>query len=69
MSTSLSPMKQLRMQQGLTQGQLAEKVHVTRQTIALIEANKFNPSLRLCLDIAHALQTDLNTLFWEEQHE
>ncbi|MGX8238488.1 helix-turn-helix transcriptional regulator [Exiguobacterium undae] len=69
MSPSMSPMKSKRMEQGWTQQQLADRVKVTRQTIALIEARKFNPSLKLCLEIAHALHTDLNTLFWEEADE
>ena len=30
--------------QGLTQAQLAEKVHVSRQTINAIEGNKYVPS-------------------------
>ena len=69
MSPSMSSMKSKRMEQGWTQQQLADRVKVTRQTIALIEARKFNPSLKLCLEIAHALHTDLNTLFWEEADE
>ncbi|WP_459501899.1 helix-turn-helix transcriptional regulator [Bacillus sp. C1] len=50
---------------GLSQLELARKVKVARQTINLIENNKYNPSLSLCIELAKALQTDLNTLFWE----
>ncbi|MGK4127399.1 helix-turn-helix transcriptional regulator [Ligilactobacillus saerimneri] len=46
---------------------LAQQVGVARQTINLIENDKYNPSLDLCLKIAWALGTDLNTLFWEER--
>lgn len=45
--------------------ELAKKIGVARQTINLIENNKYNPSLDLCLKIAHELGTDLNTLFWD----
>ena len=37
--------KLARVERDLTQGQLAEAVGVTRQTIGLIEAGKYNPSL------------------------
>lgn len=51
----------------LSQGELAELVGVTRQTIGMIEAGKFNPSLRLCLDICRALHKTLDDIFWEEE--
>ncbi len=50
----------------LSQEQLAEKVGVTRQTIGMIEAGKFNPSIQLCIDICKALNKTLNDIFWEE---
>lgn len=53
----------------LTQLQLAQAVHVTRQTINLIENNNYNPTLDLCRKIATALNTDLNTLFWEVEED
>ena len=59
-------MKMARIQNDLSQEQLAERVGVTRQTIGLIEAGKFNPSLSLCISICNALHVTLNDLFWEE---
>lgn len=50
----------------LSQLALAEQIGVARQTINLIENDKYNPTLELCLKLAQALGTDLNTLFWEE---
>ncbi|WP_288631518.1 helix-turn-helix transcriptional regulator, partial [uncultured Levilactobacillus sp.] len=44
----------------------AKKIAVARQTINLVENDKYNPSLDLCLRLAKALHTDLNQLFWEE---
>ena len=62
--------RELRQSRKLSQLALAKEVGVARQTINLIENDKYNPSLDLCLKLAYALETDLNTLFWEvELHE
>ena len=43
---------------------------VTRQTIGLIEAGDFNPSIKLCIAICKALGVTLNDIFWEDgEHE
>ncbi|MHA8110561.1 helix-turn-helix transcriptional regulator [Lactobacillaceae bacterium Melli_B4] len=49
----------------MQQKELAKEVGVSRQTISLIERGNYNPSLKLCINIANALKTDLNSLFWE----
>ena len=59
--------KLARIENDLTQAQLAEKVGVTRQTIGLIEKGHYNPSLKLCLAIARALNKTLDELFWTEE--
>ena len=41
-------MKIARIEKDFSQEQLADAVGVTRQTIGMIEAGKFNPSLQLC---------------------
>lgn len=53
------------MEKGLSQVQLAELTDVTRQTIGMIEAGDFNPSLKLCIRICKALDKTLDDLFWE----
>ncbi len=59
-----------RTERDLSQQQLADRVDATRQTIGLIEKGKYNPSLKLCLKIAWALDKTLDQLFWEEDaHE
>lgn len=58
-------LKIARMEKGLSQVQLAEMTDVTRQTIGMIEAGDFNPSLRLCIKICKALDKTLDDLFWE----
>ena len=62
-------MKRARVEKDLSQEQLAELVGATRQTISMIEAGKFNPSLQLCLSICRALDRTLNDLFWEEDEK
>ncbi|MFP7171723.1 helix-turn-helix transcriptional regulator [Terribacillus sp. 7520-G] len=54
-----------RMEQKMTQEQLARRVHVTRQTIGLIEKGEYNPTLQLCVAIAKTLGKTLDDLFWE----
>jgi putative transcriptional regulator len=56
--------KLARVEKDLTQQQLAGMVGVTRQTIGLIEAGKYNPTLKLCLAIAKATGKSLDELFW-----
>ncbi|QDP41494.1 helix-turn-helix transcriptional regulator [Radiobacillus deserti] len=64
----LNRVKEYRKQRSFTQIELAKKVGVARQTINLIENDKYNPSLSLCIALAKELRTDLNQLFWEENH-
>jgi len=60
-------MKIARIECDLTQEQLAEKVGVARQTIGLIEAGNYNPSISLCIDICMALNKTLDQLFWPQE--
>ena len=60
-------MKLRRMELDMSQTDLATKAGVTRQTIGLIEAGDFNPSIKLCVAICRALGVTLNDLFWEEE--
>ena len=60
-------MKAARAAVGLSQADLAEAVGVTRQTIGLIEAGGYNPTLNLCVAICKVLRVTLNELFWEDE--
>ncbi|WP_130836368.1 helix-turn-helix transcriptional regulator [Lachnoclostridium sp. Marseille-P6806] len=63
-------MKFRRIELDMSQSELAAKAGVTRQTIGLIEAGEFNPSIKLCTSICRALGVTLNDIFWEEdEHE
>ncbi len=61
----MNRVKVYRLELGLSQLELAKAIGVSRQTINMIENNKYNPSLELCIKLALALNTDLNCLFWE----
>ena len=60
-------MKAARAAARLSQADLAEAVGVTRQTIGLIEAGGYNPTLNLCVAICKVLRVTLNDLFWEDE--
>ena len=59
-------LKAARAAKDLSQEQLAQLVGVTRQTIGMIEAGNYNPTLNLCIAICKALDRTLDELFWEE---
>lgn len=48
---------------GLTQEQLAKAVGVRRETVVFLEAGKYNPSLKLAMDVAHRLGCTVEELF------
>jgi putative transcriptional regulator len=62
----MNRVKDYRLLLGISQLELAKAIGVSRHTINMIENNKYNPSLDLCINLAKALQTDLNSLFWNE---
>ena len=68
-STFRNRFKLARVENNLTQAELAEKVGVTRQTIGLIENGKYNPTLNLCIEIARVLNKTLDELFREDSHD
>ena len=56
--------RRLRVEHGeRTQSELAEKIGMTRQTIAAIEAGKYSPSLEAAFRIAHAFGASLDDVF------
>ena len=59
-------LKMIRMEKGLSQIDLAKKTGVTRQTIGMIEAGDYNPSLKLCIAICRELGKTLDEVFWED---
>ncbi len=56
-------LKQYRVAKGLTQEQLAELVHVRRETIMRLEKAQYNPSLKLAIDISRIVEQPIEKLF------
>lgn len=56
-------LKKYRQLAELTQEELAKKVNVRRETIIRLEAGKYNPSLKLAMDIAKAVKAPIEEIF------
>lgn len=66
--TLTNRMRVLRLEHGqMTQSDLGQRIGVTRQTIAAIEAGKYSPTLEAAFRIAAAFGVPLGDVFqWEE---
>lgn len=56
-------LKKYRLLKNLTQEQLADMVNVRRETIMRLEAGKYNPSLKLAIDISKIVEIPIEELF------
>ena len=56
-------MRELRTERGLSQGQLATEMGVSRQTINSIEQERYTPSLPLALALARFFDTSVEAMF------
>lgn len=61
--------KELRLEAGLTQQELAQKVGVRRETIVFLEMGKYNPSLKLAFQIAKVFARKIEEIFYEEEEK
>ena len=57
-------LKSIRTEKGLSQGQLAEMVGVSRNTISSIETGQFSPTAKLALILCIALDRKFEDLFY-----
>ena len=57
-------LKEARTEAGMSQGQLAEAVGVSRNTISSIETGQFNPTAKLALILCIALDRRFEDLFY-----
>ena len=55
--------------QNITQGELAQKIGVSRQTINAIESNKYIPSTLLALKMARLFQKPVEAIFQLENED
>jgi putative transcriptional regulator len=60
--------RRLRFEHGeMSQSELAERIGMTRQTVAAIEQNRYSPSLEAAFRIAQVFGVGLDAVFqWEE---
>lgn len=61
--TLRSKVKEYREKAGLKQSELAELVHARRETIVHLENGRYNPSLKLAMDIAKVFHVTVEDLF------
>ena len=59
----ITKLKEYRERDNLKQAELAELVGVRRETIVNLEKGKYNPSLKLAMDIAKVFHTTVEELF------
>jgi putative transcriptional regulator len=55
--------KELRRKRGWTQGELGEKLGISRQSVHSIETGKYDPSLPLAFRIADVFGASLDKIF------
>ena len=56
--------KEVRMEKGLSQAELAEMVGVSRNTISSIETGQYSPTAKLALILSLALEKKFEELFY-----
>lgn len=59
----ITKIREYRAKKNMTQENLANLVGVRRETIVHLENGRYNPSLKLALDIAKALDATVEDLF------
>ena len=59
--------RELRARDRLSQEELAQKVGVRRETIGNLENGRYNPSLKLAMDIAQVFGTTVEDIFTFEE--
>lgn len=63
--------RRLRFEHGeMTQQALADRIGMTRQTVAAIEQNKYSPSLEAAFRIAEVFDVDIGAVFqWKKEFQ
>lgn len=59
-------LRELRDQRGWSQGELAERLDVSRQTINALETGKYDPSLPLAFRIARLFEHRIEEIFFPD---
>ena len=61
-----SRVRQLREQYDWSQGELAERLDVSRQTVNAIETEKYDPSIKLAFKISRLFELPIEAIFSED---
>ena len=59
-------LRELRSDRGWTQGELARRLSVSRQTINALEAGRYDPSLPLAFRIARLFGRKIEEIFFDD---
>ncbi|MNM62102.1 hypothetical protein D3C81_734160 [compost metagenome] len=59
-------LRELRDAEGWSQGELAERLEVSRQTINALETGKYDPSLPLAFRIARLFEVRIEEIFFPD---
>ena len=62
-------LEELRLQNGWTQQELADRVEVSRQTIISLENGRYNPSILLAFRLARVFNSSIESLFIYAEEE
>lgn len=65
----ITKMREYRVKQNLTQDELALQVGVRRETIINLEKGRYNPSLKLAMEIAKVFSCTVEDLFFFSDDE
>ena len=68
MSGIKTRVREMRLAAGLTQQQLADRVHVSARTIISIEREQYNPSLMLAYRLAEVFGTSVEELCCQREN-
>jgi DNA-binding XRE family transcriptional regulator len=60
-------LKRYRQLAGLTQEELALRVGIRRETVIRLEAERYNPSIKLALELARAVGAAVEEIYYLEE--
>lgn len=61
-----SQVRKLREQRAWSQGELAERLDVSRQTVNAIETEKYDPSIKLAFKLSRLFELPIEAIFSED---
>lgn len=59
-------LRELRSERGWTQGELADQLDISRQSVNAIETGKYDPSLPLAFALARLFDSKIEDIFFDQ---